>query len=141
MLSVALPLASLVSLALAARMDYSAEVGKKETSKWYRLAESDSPHSSQGSPYACRPSHAAASPWLTTVVAAQTDSVTPTSGNYLIQNVATGQYLYFARDGQVGAYLGDNQSGMNLESATFEGVSGVIIKGTDSSTLKCLASQ
>lgn len=67
--------------------------------------------------------------------------MTPTSGNYLVRNVATGEYLYFARDGQVGAYLGDNKSGINLESATFEGVTGVIIKGTDSSTLKCLAAQ
>ena len=62
-------------------------------------------------------------------------------GNYLIRNVATGEYLYFERDGIVGAYLGDVQTGLNLETATYNGVTGVIIKGTTIQTTKCLAAQ
>lgn len=67
--------------------------------------------------------------------------MTPSTGTYLVQNAATGKYLYFARDGQVGAYLGSVKSGVHIEKQTYEGVSGVIIKGTTPETLKCLASQ
>ncbi|KAL8280332.1 hypothetical protein RQP46_007249 [Phenoliferia psychrophenolica] len=71
----------------------------------------------------------------------QDASYGPETGNYLIRNVATGAYLYFARDGVVGAYLGDVKSGINIETATYEGVTGVILKGTTTDTLKCLAAQ
>ena len=65
----------------------------------------------------------------------------PRTGTYLVRNVGTGQYLYFARDGQVGAYLGDVKTGVDVESQVFHGVTGVVIKGTTDQTLKCLSAQ
>lgn len=71
----------------------------------------------------------------------QSAAVSPTTGVYLIKNVASGEYLYLARDGQVGAYLGSTQTGVHIQTTKYSGVTGVIMKGTSSETLKCLASQ
>ncbi|KAL8293108.1 hypothetical protein RQP46_000802 [Phenoliferia psychrophenolica] len=68
-------------------------------------------------------------------------SVAPRTGEYFVRNVGTGQYLYFARDGQVGAYLGKHPVPVDIESQDFLGVTGVIIKGTTDETLKCLSAQ
>ncbi|KAL8276195.1 hypothetical protein RQP46_011407 [Phenoliferia psychrophenolica] len=75
---------------------------------------------------------------LTAITAA---AVSPTTGTYLIKNVGTGEYLYLARDGQVGAYLGSAKTGIHIQTMVNAGITGVILKGTSSETLKCLASQ
>ncbi|KAL8292802.1 hypothetical protein RQP46_001414 [Phenoliferia psychrophenolica] len=74
------------------------------------------------------------------------NTITFATGNYLVSNVATGHNLYFDRVGTVGLYTGPSTAGVNLESVTYKdvtgtSVTGMVVSGTTSQTMKCLAAQ
>ncbi|KAL8277431.1 hypothetical protein RQP46_010153 [Phenoliferia psychrophenolica] len=78
------------------------------------------------------------------VMAASVTSIS--TDTYIISNVENGKNIYFERDTQVGAFLGDDTSGMILQKVTYDdpnlgSVTGYIIEGPTSSTQKCLAAQ
>lgn len=90
--------------------------------------------------------NAGALDFISELVSIVESTVTFSTANYVITNVGTGKNLYFARDGTVGTYTGDSTVGVNLEKVTYSDVSGksvtgMVVSGTTSDTLKCLAAQ
>ena len=74
------------------------------------------------------------------------NTVTFDTDTYLVTNVGSGENIYFERDGTVGTKIGSSTVGVNLEAVTYadvsgESVTGMVISGTTSATLKCLAAQ